>query len=293
MSIIHTKNFLILIGVLVSFISPLKSEEKKYLVLHDDNYCHGLFSCFSTVIGLLDHYDNGDCAGFEVDYEKKGFYYEDDKGLNWWTYYFKPLELGSSSKAEKAVVDSWWHHHFAHKVYFELSRERCCYLVDKYISVKGKIEDKADEFVKKKFKSKFVIGVNYRGTDKKCEAARLPYETVKAAVLNVMNNLNIKQDGNFAIFVATDEEQFLDYMIDEFEEHVVYTKAFRSSNEVPVHLHKENYEKGKQAVIDCLLLSKCDYLVRTSSSLSLCATFFNPKIPSILLNPGIYDRKTN
>lgn len=63
-------------------------------------------------------------------------------------------------------------------------------------------------------------------------------------------------------------------------------KAQRSSNGEPgVHfINKNNYSLGEEALIDACLLSKCDLLIRTSSNLSLWSTYFNPSLPTILLN---------
>jgi hypothetical protein len=46
----------------------------------------------------------------------------------------------------------------------------------------------------------------------------------------------------------------------------------------------DNRAKGEDAVMDCLLLSRCQYLVRTASNLSLCSTLFSPDMPVMLLN---------
>ena len=46
-----------------------------------------------------------------------------------------------------------------------------------------------------------------------------------------------------------------------------------------------NYQKGLDAVVDCLLLSRAHTLIRTASNLSLCSTLFNPSLPDRLLNP--------
>ena len=40
----------------------------------------------------------------------------------------------------------------------------------------------------------------------------------------------------------------------------------------------------ENALIDCILLSKTDLLIRTSSNFSLASTFFNPKLPVIELS---------
>jgi hypothetical protein len=49
-------------------------------------------------------------------------------------------------------------------------------------------------------------------------------------------------------------------------------------------LGASNYKKGEGALIDCLLLSRCNTLIRTTSFLSAWASIFNPKLPIVLVN---------
>lgn len=275
---------------LIFFLLSVKTfvvAEKPYYLIHDDNYCHGMFSCVTTIIGALDHYEKGECAGLEVDYQDKGLYYESSHGPNWWTYYFKPLKVGQPVNGKKEILSAGWHNHFAMVTDFELPLSRTSYLVDKYIHVKPKIEKKIYEFVNKHFTNYFVIGLHYRGTDKGAEAPRVSYEDVKKSISKAIKKFQVEK--RYVLFVATDEQHLLDYLREQFS-NVVYIDAKRSKNGVPVHLMGDNYKKGRDAVLDCLLLSKCHYLIRTSSNLSLVSTYFNPELPVLLLNPGVYDR---
>ena len=46
------------------------------------------------------------------------------------------------------------------------------------------------------------------------------------------------------------------------------------------------FQKGEDAVLDCLLLSRCQVLIRTASNLSQCSALINPDVPEIALNRG-------
>lgn len=87
------------------------------------------------------------------------------------------------------------------------------------------------------------------------------------------------------VFIATDEQSLLDYMTLHYPSKVIYYEGSeRSINGVCVHLSGHGgspYKKGEDALIDCLLLSKTDIILKTSSNLSLCATYFNPDIPVV------------
>lgn len=282
------KRFFIITSMIVFFL--LKTTlpcHANVLVVHD-NYCaHGLFSCFQTVIGVLNHYDLGNCTGVEIDYQDKGFYYEPSKGLNWWTYYFKPLNFSKFKNAKREVLSSDLHIHFNLNTTHNLPIERINYIIRKYIRINKDIKDEIKRFVNKNFKDNIVIGVHYRGTDKSTESPRLEYSAMRDAITKELQKY---ENSSVLIFLATDEEALLTYLKNEFPGQIICLDAIRSTNSVAVHIGAtENYRKGKEAVMDCLLLAQCDSLVRTSSNLSLCSTYFNPNLPVQLLNPGFYD----
>lgn len=257
-------------------------------VAHDNYYHHGLFSCFTTVIGLLDHYDKGKCDGVVVDYEDKGLYYEPSKGLNWWNYYFEPINL-KRNKSEEEVLSSELHVHFASMTINKIPYPRIAKLVKKYIHVKKSLVKEVDQFVQTNFGRSFVIGVHYRGTDKYGEAPRVSYKTIAKRIKKVLRKY---KPTKYVVFLATDEKGIVDFLREQFGKKLVCLNAIRSTNGRATHYDsKENYKKGKEAVMDCLLLSRCQYLIRTSSNLSLCSTFFNPKMPVDLINPGLWDRR--
>ena len=71
----------------------------------------------------------------------------------------------------------------------------------------------------------------------------------------------------------------------EFPGMLSYRNMFRSVDGNPTHWRDiSNHDKGEDAVIDCLLLSRCQFLIRSASNLSVCSTFFNPELPQKLLN---------
>ena len=44
------------------------------------------------------------------------------------------------------------------------------------------------------------------------------------------------------------------------------------------------YKKGEEALVDCLLLSRCDFLLKCTSHLSESSMYFNPKLECIDMN---------
>lgn len=86
-----------------------------------------------------------------------------------------------------------------------MTRQEVNRIINEYIIFKPFIWNEVDQFVKDFFEGNFVIGVHYRGTDKKSEAPRVPYEVVAQCVLEQMGTL---KNSNVIIYVATDEVKF-------------------------------------------------------------------------------------
>lgn len=263
------------------------SPVKKSFAINKVHPYQGFFSVFLTVINYLDLYDKQEICGLTVDFKNHGLYYDTAHGPNSWNYYFEPLTLGSSEGAEIEYSESRETGRISYLAEIGLSKERISELIKKYIRVKQDILKETEDFAAEKFQGKYVVGIHYRGTDKsKNEANSVSYESIQAAITDYIKGID-----DYVIFVATDEEPFISYMEKNFAGKIVYQSCLRSSNNNPVHYFnpKNNspYKLGKEAVIDCLLLSKCNHLIRTSSCLSLVSEYFNPQLTDTLLNKRV------
>lgn len=248
-----------------------------FLILN--NPINAGFGATSTIVlGALDFYEEGHYEGIKVDLNS-GIYLDEKKGANWWEYFFEPLCLG---KEDKDTV----YHVFSEKEVlaladrgFMLSRKRGFELIQKYFHLKPSIQKKVSRFMKKNFKNYFIIGVHHRGTDKHLEAPLVSYSTIVYSINWWL--AAVDQKTQVRIFLATDDQNFLNYLYPLFPHQLIYNCFVRSSNDSPVHyndsLYTSNYQKGEEALLDCLLLSKCNLLIFPStSSLSLLSTKFNP-----------------
>jgi len=267
--------------------SPLQADHARFVRFDAGTYTPGFFSLFTSVLGLLDRYENNQIDGFIVDLKKTGLYYDPTRGSNSWNYYFLPLKRNFKNVPEQNVTHAKLGPLALHCL-FRLSKERCHYLIKKYIHVRPHILEKVDSFVETHFKDHFVLGVHYRGTDKmQTESPPVEYDDF----FDTISRFIFAHEGKpIILFVASDEKDFIREMTLRFPDQMITTNASRSESGLPVHLQMgNNYQKGEEALLDCLLLSRCDHLIRTSSNLSLCATFFNPNIPTLLINPGHFD----
>ncbi len=273
------KRYLFLIACLLWI--PVSFGEHYYLLTHRLDL-GGFFSVFHTVLGALDFMEtNSTCCGLGVDFEDKGFYYDKEYGQNWWEYYFEPIDLGRKTD----VIKKFFHYQkvvFSLNSEFGMSRERGHQLIQKYICLKPHIKNKINDFYEANFKDTYVIGIHYRGTDKCLEADIVPYKNVDERLQPLIKEHN----QHYKFFVATDDSYFLAYMHAHFPGHVIAIDAIRSDEGTAVHFAEKNlnYKKGEDAIIDCVLLSKCDLLLKMSSNLSNCSIKFNPNVPVIELN---------
>jgi len=237
----------------------------------------GLFVTLNSVIGLLDLYEKSQSTmSVSVDFGNEGLYFSKEKGPNWWSYYFEPIALGNIRKAKIKRISQDEMSGFCWKGGRVISRSRARKLMNKYIKIKPEIHQIVNEFVHSYFDSYFVVGIHYRGTDKFIEAAPyVSYEKVASQLDSILKECNQPTK----IFVATDEQRFLDFMKIRYESKLIYQNIYRSVGNEPLHFtHHDKYKNGLDAVVDCLLLSRCHVLLKTASNLSAFSQMFNPSL---------------
>jgi hypothetical protein len=165
----------------------------------------------------------------------------------------------------------------------KLNLELADRLIKKYLSIKTNISDEVDKFQSQHFNMKNVLGVHYRGTDKKSEAKQITFGATE-------RNINLyltKYPETNCIFISSDDKNFINYIENSSIPCpiVYYNDSFRSSNNLPIHTANNNLsEINKDALINCLLLSKCNTLMKTASALSDWSLLFNPNLQLILLS---------
>jgi hypothetical protein len=212
-------------------------------------------------------------------------YVTPSRGPNWLEYFFEPYERAAvaarcvTTVRVRRLLDLG----LPTRGVPPLTIERAARLARKYLKVRVEITAAVDEFVREHFEGRVVLGVHYRGTDK-AESPRVPYEQVGQAI-----RAYLEQHAEVGrLFVATDERPFLARMEKEFATtSLCYCDDLRSSDNLGVHLPEfsgDGYRKGREALLNALLLARCNSVVRTASALSGWASVFNPGLPVTLLN---------
>jgi hypothetical protein len=160
-------------------------------------------------------------------------------------------------------------------------------LIAKYIRLKEDVIDEVNSFCTAYF-GNHVLGLHYRGTDKKGEAPRVDWEKVTGNVQYYLENFSLTD----CVFISSDEIDFIHHIEKRLNREfpqvsVIYRNdRYRSHDGRSLHLRfgGDNYHKGRDALVNCLLLSRCDVLMKTASILSGWSKLFNTELPVIMLS---------
>ena len=238
--------------------------------------------------------------------ENAPHFYDPDHGSNIWEYYFEPV-AGLSSSQLQQWLDSGklradqvhrytdeqvvkWHVHDPDRIttfwgpvevedkqaWMAEKRQLGREFVGKHIRVKPHILEKLERLHEELFHFDYMFGVHIRGTDFSYARPNTTEEYFAA----LEEKIAALEVSNYGIFLATDQNQFVDAFEARFPGRVVTIDVARSSNEVvPYRLKNVSpYKKGEDPLLDILLLSRCDYLFKSVSAVGEYAMWFNPSL---------------
>ena len=299
---------------LLPFLTPSVKNREMVIYNRVDSFWgwmakkQGLFAEFFAVLGALEYAEKNEAAAVSV-FFNTDIYLDKEHGNNWWAYFFEPVmilnpEIKKPGKRKFNKIYRYfgphgWQYswikalrikHTSREPYPMNNGEECKHvgrLTKDYIRVKPHLIEKTEQFWHShNSENLFTIGIHYRGTDKK---VLYPYVSPSYTVFNDYINrvLEKYRPSGYRIFVASDELEFIDWIMEKHGDHIFFWEdAPRLSSQDPEAskggTHKSslfsNYKKGETAVIDCLLLSRCSYLIKNRSSLSDASMAFNPKL---------------
>lgn len=159
----------------------------------------------------------------------------------------------------------------------------------KWLHYKPYITDQVDKFVNENFKGK-VVGFHLRGSDSFLDTGR-PH--ISLAYFRDM--IQEKLQDYDTIYIATDSIEYLNYFKHYFGDRVVSypikemvlmeTYDFRPIHEYP----QDPYASADEVLIEALLLSKVDLLVRGQSNITTYALVENPNMKFHQVDLPFYD----
>lgn len=233
-------------------------------------------------------------------------FYNKKHGESIWEYFFEPVSLytakGVQSFLEKGLIDTHaiytptatevmrMHHDederlatfWAKKIPADkaqwLAQKRMLgrEYVKNYIRVKQNILEKVNNFTATYFKAYYMVGVHIRGTDF-AYASPTGIKTYFEEIDTILRQNSNKQ---CLIFLATDQKQYVEAFKSKYRDKVLCTNAVRSENHIaPFRLtFADAYQKGEDVLVDILILSKCNHVIKGAAAVGEMALWFNRNI---------------
>jgi hypothetical protein len=247
----------------------------------------GFFSNFLGVLNNL-HWCEKTNQIPVVYWPKAGLYY-DIRGCNGiisdniWDYYFYPVSALEYNSQDKINFSPFPPDSFCVATHPNTSapypdkywRNYMNNFIKKYIRIKETTLAKIEKFYKENIEGKYTISIHIRGTDKFVEVNPV-------ALDHIFETANKYVPCQF--LVATDDERILNEAKKKLKGNMIYYNSCRVNRVTGVHnnLHSCAYQSraylGEEALIDCILLSRCSRLIHTWSNLSIAALLFNPEL---------------
>uniref|UniRef100_A0A7S3SED9 Alpha 1,4-glycosyltransferase domain-containing protein n=2 Tax=Emiliania huxleyi TaxID=2903 RepID=A0A7S3SED9_EMIHU len=137
-----------------------------------------------------------------------------------------------------------------------------------------------------------VLGVHLRGTDKKASiGGRIVQPAEYFPWIDAFFAKHEPRAGRALLFLATDDQAFLAQVVQRYGDRVLLQPGVqRPANGTPIWMARaaigtrtaepvdEARRRGVQVLLDTLLLSRCDYLLKSSSAVSEFALYFAPRL---------------
>ncbi len=240
----------------------------------------GLLSFANQFLSNCKHYydQNIEClVNFNL-VNKTGYYDKERKDTqNIWEYYFENNFIGQPDQ----VVD--WIGEYEYSYTFDHSdirkRQICKALINKHLHIKKEILIEVDEFYHH-HKLQNTIGVHYRGTD-------ITIHHPKVDIQRYFNEIDKILHRFEKVFLCSDEYQTINIFRDKYKDALITTQSITLSDNCDIPSYKQigegGYQKGKDVLIESLLLSKTAFLIKSRSNVSNFSLLFNPDLRFINL----------
>jgi hypothetical protein len=177
----------------------------------------------------------------------------------------------------------------------ETLRREAKSVIARFIRPRTYILQKVNDFFARHMAGQPVIGVHARGTDatskQELRSFRQGSLVLSRYVAEIERLLDVRPAAK--IFVASDEQSSLDYLVKTFGRRVIAYDSIRHRGGeaagrgptgwiMPAYISRDRdaaAKNGEEAVIEYLLLSRCGYLVHNGSSLARTVLLNAPLLP--------------
>ena len=196
---------------------------------------------------------------------------------NAWNYYFESMNQFSLDIVYKSknvlITNDKFFHFFSYNI--DKDRELSNLLrneirLNKYLK-------KIYSNLHKNFTNKNILGIHFRGTSYKRSAGH-PLPATKQQMYELTRKI-MKQNKVDKIYLATEEQNYLEFFKKKFGEKLIYlNSSYRSNKNDAFKIYSRNlhrYKLGREAIIEAMLLSSCKYFIYLCSNISSAAIGFN------------------
>jgi hypothetical protein len=168
-------------------------------------------------------------------------------------------------------------------------------IIRRFIQPRDYLQQKANQFFQEYMDGHYIIGVHARGTDAISKEEIRPHRQGSLVLSKYVAEINRLLEGRptARIFVATDAESSLEYLRKAFGSRVFAYNSIRHESGkaagtgptgwiMPAYIARDRdraARNGEEAVIEYLLLSRCDYFVHNGSGLARTVLLNVPQLP--------------
>ena len=176
----------------------------------------------------------------------------------------------------------------------ESSRVQYYNLMKKHLVVRDHILKKIDDFKSKYFDGNKILGIHIRGNEIFHDNTR-----PKLSFNYYKHKIDLYLDkGNYnKVFVCSDQIHTINKLKDIYgEKMIVYPTLTYSPNGSHDYVYQkslpnEGYIRGEDILIESILLTKTDFLLRTLSGITLYSTIYNPELDYCDIDSPFYSIK--
>ncbi len=257
----------------------------------------GFFSHVNRVVNHLHHSLGRDgCEAIRVDWRVGEhiplFIYGTAGDGELWRHFFEPLEFPHAPSAERT---SWEYADLsmtglhAYRMYKRGERWRADYgrAFAAHVHVREALRRRVGEIWKDGGVGRRAIGVHYRhpGHDRECPRTSPPLEVFVARMRALLAG-----DEAASVVLATDVHEAVEHFRGEFGERLlVQPDVVRAGMEEDQDDYgaTPSVALGEQALIDVLLLARCESLLHVVSNIATAVGYINPRLRMVYCEPWL------